>query len=325
MPAGLYESDSMFSVREVPWHQLGVVLEKPPATIAEALELSGLDWDIVQVPTHVTNPVTGEVETDRLVNYRSDTGDKLGSVTEDYRVLTNREAFSFLANIFGTDMLFETAGSLHNGRIVFVTMRLPEWVEVGGDTTGMYGFITNCHAGYQAIRVKNTAVRVVCQNTHGAALKDGKPVMPIPHLGDPLAKMHQAREVLGVQINYLKQFKQLGDQLALVPFTVEKLDTVVKALWPTEGSKAGKPLTKRMVDNAVGKQDHVKWMFREAPTCTDHANAPGTAWTALNACTEFIDYGVKDDDKSLNLMRIVEDKTSLKAKATDMIAEMALA
>jgi hypothetical protein len=34
MSAGLTEHDSMFSVRAVPWHGLGAVLERPPASVA---------------------------------------------------------------------------------------------------------------------------------------------------------------------------------------------------------------------------------------------------------------------------------------------------
>ena len=50
MPAGLISSDSMFSVRETPWHGLGAVLERPPATIAEAIEASGLTWRVAREP-----------------------------------------------------------------------------------------------------------------------------------------------------------------------------------------------------------------------------------------------------------------------------------
>ena len=48
MPAGITSSDSMFSVRETPWHGLGAVLERPPGTIAEAIEASGLGWRVEQ-------------------------------------------------------------------------------------------------------------------------------------------------------------------------------------------------------------------------------------------------------------------------------------
>src|SRR5438445_8468554 len=48
MSAGLTDSDSMFSVRETPWHGLGAVLEQPPATVAEAIEASGLGWSVAK-------------------------------------------------------------------------------------------------------------------------------------------------------------------------------------------------------------------------------------------------------------------------------------
>jgi hypothetical protein len=48
MSAGLTDSDSMFSVRKAPWHGRGAVLEKPPATVAEAIEASGLGWSVAK-------------------------------------------------------------------------------------------------------------------------------------------------------------------------------------------------------------------------------------------------------------------------------------
>ncbi len=42
MSAGLTSSDSMFSVCVTPWHGLGAVLDRPPASVAEAIEAAGL-------------------------------------------------------------------------------------------------------------------------------------------------------------------------------------------------------------------------------------------------------------------------------------------
>jgi phage/plasmid-like protein (TIGR03299 family) len=47
MPA---EVDQMFSVREMPWHRQGAVLDDYPQTFAEARVLAGLDWDPVAYP-----------------------------------------------------------------------------------------------------------------------------------------------------------------------------------------------------------------------------------------------------------------------------------
>lgn len=47
MPANI---EQMFSVREVPWHREGHVLEDYPQTFEEARKLAGLDWDPVERP-----------------------------------------------------------------------------------------------------------------------------------------------------------------------------------------------------------------------------------------------------------------------------------
>jgi len=39
--------ETMFSVRERPWHGLGTVVESAPSS-KEALELAGLDWQVHQ-------------------------------------------------------------------------------------------------------------------------------------------------------------------------------------------------------------------------------------------------------------------------------------
>lgn len=41
------EVESMFYVRKAPWHGLGTRVEDAP-TSEEALELAGLNWDVVQ-------------------------------------------------------------------------------------------------------------------------------------------------------------------------------------------------------------------------------------------------------------------------------------
>ena len=42
MPANI---ESMFSVREMPWHREGEVLADYPGSWAEARKLAGLDWE----------------------------------------------------------------------------------------------------------------------------------------------------------------------------------------------------------------------------------------------------------------------------------------
>ena len=41
--------ETMFSVREVPWHGLGTIVEEAP-TSKEAIELAGLNWKVESKP-----------------------------------------------------------------------------------------------------------------------------------------------------------------------------------------------------------------------------------------------------------------------------------
>lgn len=49
MAAGITEKDSMFYVREAPWHGLGVRVENA-LNSEEALKMSGLEWNVFSAP-----------------------------------------------------------------------------------------------------------------------------------------------------------------------------------------------------------------------------------------------------------------------------------
>ena len=153
MPAGITSSDSMFSVRETPWHGLGAVLERPPATIAEAIHASGLAWRVEREPIAVDRGEAATVDDwweprcEEIPGFyatvRQDTRTVLGIVGERYRIVQNEEAFQFVDQLLGTELHFETAGSLHGGRRVWVLATLPEQVQVGGDAVRPYVLLMN--------------------------------------------------------------------------------------------------------------------------------------------------------------------------------------
>jgi phage/plasmid-like protein (TIGR03299 family) len=236
MPAGIYGDDSLFSVRETPWHGLGAVLKKNPNSIEEAIKAAGLDWEVKQLPVYaLTNAdeieAAPEEERDDIglivdpvdgyfVNVRSDTNKPLGIVSARYQPVQNVQAFSFLASIFGSEMHFETAGSLMNGRRVWVLMKIPTFIEVGGDPIGQYAFVSNSHDGKSSVLAAMTPVRIVCSNTEGAAIRlakgaNAQRTYTVRHVGNMDQKIEEARNVLDVTINYYKQFKEIGDKLAL--------------------------------------------------------------------------------------------------------------
>lgn len=325
MPAGLTKDDMMFSVRETPWHGMGAVLSSAPKNIDDALEKSGLGWEVVQRPIHFAANDGELVRFERdgaggtrvpagFVNVRSDTGEALGTVSDRYKVLQNRDAFSWLSNLIGSELHFETAGSLAGGRRVWVMARRPDYIEIGGDTTGLFVFITNSHDGYRAVKAAVSPVRIVCQNTLTAALGAAPRTYSIAHLGDPQQKLVEARNVLDITINYGEQFKQLGDRLASSKLAEAKLKKVLEKLYPTDGA-----MSDRKVANRTDAKNHIMWLFKEGPTV---GNSPGSAWSAYNAITEYVDYGESTDHDG-KLTRAMDDPTTIKAKSLPLVAAAA--
>ena len=326
MPAAI---DSMFSVREVPWHGLGEVLDKHPKSVEDALKKSGLNWDVLQRPVKVTVPVVGEKTKTRtltldgregenegyFVNLRSDTMEPLGVVTGRYRPVQNVEAFDFLASVFGTELHFETAGALMGGRRVWVMLRLPEFIEVGGDPLGPYAFISNSHDGKSSVTTALTPVRIVCMNTLTAALNrakglDAQRTYTLRHLGDMQSKLAEAREVLQVTVNYYEQFKLLGDKLARTKCSDAKVRAYLDRILPTDG------LGDRAIENREEAKSLIRQIFKgDGPAGDTTGDSPGTFWTLYNAASEFADHCRPELKAGGRFQRSIDDPDGFKTAA----------
>ena len=88
MPANV---ETMFYVREAPWHGLGVRVESA-LNSEDALVMSGLDWNVIQRPIMT---ISGDPIPGYKANVRDSDNRVLGVVTDRYRVVQNSEAFAF--------------------------------------------------------------------------------------------------------------------------------------------------------------------------------------------------------------------------------------
>ena len=323
MPAGLTTNDSMFSVREVPWHGLGTVLEKTPATVAEAIIASGLQWRVEREPIAIDRGDVSTVEdwwTPRCeeipgwwANVRQDTREVLGIVGERYRIVQNVEAFQFVDQLLGSAMHFETAGSLHGGRRVWVLARLPEHIEVGGDPVRPYVLLMNSHDGSTAVLAATTPIRVVCQNTLNWGLQRAQQKYSIRHTEKIREHVHQARRVLDLSVDYYKQFKHAGDQLASERFTETELRRVLDELYPSETDDTASDRTRRSREQV---KERITELFVHGDT---QGNAPGTKWAAVNAIIEHVDWIRPVNAGSQRFARVVDDGAR-KTRALDLIS-----
>ena len=177
--------ETLFYTREKPWHGQGVMVQEAP-TSADALHLAGLDWIVEPKPVFVeSNGIFGttmEPIPGFVANTRNTDGHVLGIVTNSYKIIQNVDAFAFTDNLISGDVHYETAGSLAQGKRVWLLAKLPE-TEIVGDKTEQYLVFTNTFDGSGSVKVACTPVRVVCQNTLNYALQSAKAQLEHPPHG----------------------------------------------------------------------------------------------------------------------------------------------
>lgn len=334
MSSGIETADTMFSVRKVPWHGLGAVLDDYPTDIDDALVKSGLTWEVEQAEVYVARPATtGDSDggvyvphlesfiteaPDHKANIRSDTGKVLGVVSPDYKVVSNRDAFAWLdALLGGGDVQFETAGSLFSGKRVWVLARIPGEVEVGGDPTARYIYCANSHDGTLSVTAAASNVRIVCNNTLTWALNDARRTYKFRHTGDTQAKFAEAHKVLGITYDWDAAFAKLGDSLARQPISKQAFDErVVKPLF---GLDREDELGERAKANRQVARETVLSIFTgHGPDGDTTGNSPGTKWTAANAVAEYADWFRRYTVRTDQVARSFEDGT-IKQRGLELV------
>ncbi len=180
--------ETMFYTREKPWHGLGtMVMEAPDST--SALKLAGFDWSVFQKKLITADgiPVPGY-----KANVRNTDNRVLGVVTDRYKIVQNHEAFAFTDALLGEGVLYETAGSLQDGRKTWILAKLPQKYIISGDEITPYLVFMNSHDGSGAIKAAMTPIRVVCMNTLNLALSTAKRSWSTNHVGDIKGKLEDA-------------------------------------------------------------------------------------------------------------------------------------
>src|SRR5690348_3272165 len=169
--------DAFFAVGEKAWHGLGQIVQDCP-TSDKAIQLAGLDYNVSKVPMYAKY---GELEkgNTKWVNnpnvfstFRDDTKALLGTVGSRYEVLQNTEAFAWFDSIVGEGKaIYQTAGALNGGAVIFITAKMPSYIKVKTDDIEKYLVLTNSHDGSETLQMMFTPVRVVCQNTLNQAMR----------------------------------------------------------------------------------------------------------------------------------------------------------
>ena len=266
--------ESMFYVRVAPWHGLGVCVEEALDS-REALKQSGLDWTVEQRPIMADyNIIPGY-----KANVRQSDGKVLGVVTVRYKVVQNQEAFAFTDALLGEGVKYETAGSLSDGKKIWILAKLPDKYIIEGEQIDPYLVFSSSHDGSGAIKVCMTPIRVVCQNTLNLALSSARRMWSTIHVGDLAAKMDEAHNTLLLAEKYMGKLGTEISRLSKIKLPDHKVMEYIDLLLPMDAQS-----TELHRKNIARIREDMKMRYFDAP---DLHHVGKNAYRFLCAVSDF--------------------------------------
>lgn len=318
---------SFFSVQQKAWHGLGQIVEDYP-TSEEAIKHAGLDYEVVKSPLFTKGSSLIETEDgvklgsselgvpDYFANIRTDNNAVLGVVGKDYHIVQNCEAFSFFDSIVGSNkgILYETAGALGKGERIFITAKLPDYIRVGNgdDVTEKYIFLTTSHDGSGSITAAFTPVRIVCQNTLNASLRNMSNVVRIKHTSGAKQRIESAHKVMGLANTMSNQLEGIFNEWSKVRVSDEQVKQLIQvSLCPNK---------KTLELLKIGEEEEVSTMFKNTVEdafayammneTQQMETTKGTLFGAYNAVTGYFQNVRKYKDNESKLQSIVMGGTA---------------
>ena len=267
--------ETMFYTREKPWHGLGTMVAEAPNS-KDALRLAGLNWKVLQEPVYTENE---ELIQGYKANVRDTDRKVLGVVTDRYKVIQNEEAFAFTDTLLGEGVRYETAGSLQEGRRVWMLARLPREFIIGGERISPYMVFSNTHDGSEAVKTALTPIRVVCNNTLNLALRTAKRSWSMIHTGDISGKIEEAKNTLLLADEYMTALGQEFENLRKIKLSEKQVLDYIKILLPMEENYS--LLQKRGVEKL---RADMKMRYFDAP---DLKGVGNNGYRFVNAVSDF--------------------------------------
>lgn len=268
--------ETMFSVRETPWHGLGIIVQEAP-TSAEALRLAGLDWEVEGKPIYDAD---GNVISGYVANTRDSDGSILGVVGTRYSIVQNTDAFDFTDSLVADgQMKYETAGSLKNGKQIWLLGKLGSFKMLDDDIDPYLCFM-NTHDGSGAVKVCVTPTRVVCANTLNLALRTAKRNWSARHTGSIQNKLTEARTTLGLAQKYQSALIQEAENIVTQLISDMELERIFDQLYFKDD----------MTELQQTRFEDLKEDFFLRYAAPDVRPYRGTKYGALMAVTDFVDH-----------------------------------
>ena len=311
------------SARLSAWHQLGQITDEC-MTAEDVMTKAWLGgWEVRKIALQgmeITERGITKVDCpDKFMTVRTNptTGatEYLGIVGDDYTTVQNEqvaELLNLLVDESGAH--FETAGSMRKGKSVFVTMKLPDAMEIAGvDRMDLYLAATTSHDGTASLRLDATPVRIVCANTQRMAYERSLGSYVFRHAPTITAKIGEARQALGLVWKHFGAFEAEAEKMLNEALTLGEFEKITAQLWPLadDASDIAK-------NNAKQRTASLRYLIRDADT---QKAIKGTRWAGYQAITEYLDHYVPAKNATVRATRALTGTgADLKSRAFELLA-----
>lgn len=320
MPANV---ETMYSAVETPWHRIGTITSEA-VNSKEAIKSAGLDWTVSARPI-VTFDRENETEgnfidiPDTFATVRDSDDSVLGVVGDRYKIVQNEECFNFLDTVVDdSEATYETAGSLNNGKIVWMMLNLGKEIKVDDDVTVPYLLMVNSHDGSTSVRGLPTPIRVVCSNTLRLALSSkAYKGFSFRHTQNVDGRIEQARTLLNLSYEYVDGFQEEMEKLLDTTVTDDMFYDVLENLMPL-------PIAKENNASQVSRVNQQRASIEKLWYEPEFANQQGTAWSLLNSVSNYEQWqshlrGETTRDERIAIKTVQNTESPLTQKAWNLV------
>lgn len=276
------------SAIEPAWHGKGQIL-KGKMTSEEAIKEALLDFTVEKEQVKIELPGKGLIEVPgKYATYRTDTGTPFGVVGSRYEIVQNLDAFGFFdAIVGGGEAIYETAGALYNGEVVFITAKLPDYIKVGKDEIEKYIFLKSTHDGSGSIIAAFSSQRIVCANTLSVALGNMSNKVSIRHTKDAKLKLTQAHKIMGISNLLSKELEQAFNVMAKKNIVDKDLKKFIEmVILPPMREQMNETEKAELSTRSINKVNEIYSYAMSNPTQQTEATK-GTLYGCLNAITGY--------------------------------------
>ena len=323
--------EAAFASLQVPaWHRLGTVFQDVMSTDEILATAHMANWNVRLVPAvQAHGDLLLEIPEKFTVlrnNPVSDSVDALSVVGTKYTAVQNEQVFGFGQAILDNspDAVWETAGSIREGRTIFGTLRMSGLaIMVGGqDVVECYLVVTSSHDGSSGVAAIVTPIRVVCKNTLAMAMGSAKASFKARHTSSIDGRIEDAQEALGITYKFMEEFEATATVLADRKVDLGQLEQIVETIWAKApkwddlgiderrtGLSRWENRLETIGGSYVGKGERGDTM----------STITGTGWGALNAITEYTDWYGRVSGRDERAAGFNSANETLKSKALEAV------